>query len=580
MNTGLYAPLLISFNENWRAQKPEFELQITDGDLANAEAHPLCGELLVLCSKRAASLPYFGDEDIIWYTLAPGSNELRQAVVALRAWILPSFGGEKPGDGFVQPGAERNGLGATILAVSVDGYFRWRCRERDFQQVAEKLTLYRALEARRPRRDRPVRSSLYELRARFAAALLVGDRGTAERTIEEIDQQQLDSAANTQFMRIRMWRHFHEFDRIRNHPNLPRLLTQALPSAVERWIRESLPSPETQPAVEAVLESIEPKPNSWHDWFSWLKSGDEVAAESFLTERQSQSVDLISPGDITRFIDALEGFFLDDGLRSRQGALLSQGLAEFLEDFVRESEFPRVGFAELYLAILRLWGALHAGISTRKEHGHVMLELASAALRSNCGISEIPEIIAHWWSARPVPAQLPFLLDAIELLDREHPDRDAPANFWVEAAELVRKDPNYLTHSERELWRRIGQRLGMDSATLQLYIPEAAPEEAVDPLQTSGLRKVAIVCMREKQARDAAQIIAQRTGAAISIVSSGRAGQETEAAVQADVILLVWMATSHAVFRALDEVPRRKLSYVQGTGAASIVRALERWLLN
>ena len=405
----------------------------------------------------------------------------------------------------------------------------------------------------------------------------------AEQIIEEIDQQQIDSAANTQFMRIRMWRHFHEFDRIRNHPDLPRLLTQALPSNVERWIRESLPSPATQPAVETVLESVEtgpsvePEPN-WHDWLSWLKSGDEVAAELFLTQRPSQSVDQISPGDIMRFVDALEGFFLDDALRSRHVELLAQGLAEFLQDFVREQEFPRASFGKLYLAILRLWGALYAGISTRKEHCHVLLELASAALRSNCGISEIPEIIVTWWKARPVPAQLPFLLDAIELLDREHPDRDVPANFWVEAAELVRQNPNYLTYSERELWRRIGQRLGMDPATLQRYIPEAEAGDAVDPLQASGLRKIAIVCMREKQAREAAEMIAKRTGAAVSIVSSGRAGHETESAVQADVILLVWMATSHAVLRAFDKVPRRRLAYVQGTGAASIVRTLEHWV--
>ena|ERR1700693_2161634 len=105
VNTGPYAALLASLNENWRDRKPEFELRITEGELHNAEAHPLHGELLALCSRRAASLPYFGDQDIIWCTLAPCSNDLRQAVVALRAWILPSFGGENPDDGFVPPGA-------------------------------------------------------------------------------------------------------------------------------------------------------------------------------------------------------------------------------------------------------------------------------------------------------------------------------------------------------------------------------------------------------------------------------------------------------------------------------------------
>jgi hypothetical protein len=44
-------------------------------------------------------------------------------------------------------------------------------------------------------------------------------------------------------------------------------------------------------------------------------------------------------------------------------------------------------------------------------------------------------------------------------------------------------------------------------------------------------------------------------------------------------VLIVWSAITHAVFRAFDGVDRERIEYVQGTGAASIVLALERWAI-
>ncbi len=85
--------------------------------------------------------------------------------------------------------------------------------------------------------------------------------------------------------------------------------------------------------------------------------------------------------------------------------------------------------------------------------------------------------------------------------------------------------------------------------------------------------------MRERQAREAAAMISERSGAEIVIVSAKVAGPATNSATTADVVLFVWAATSHAVFRAFDGMDRQRLAYVQGTGAASIVIALERWLV-
>ena len=58
------------------------------------------------------------------------------------------------------------------------------------------------------------------------------------------------------------------------------------------------------------------------------------------------------------------------------------------------------------------------------------------------------------------------------------------------------------------------------------------------------------------------------------------AGAETALACTVDVVLFVWMTSTHAVFRAFDGFDKKQFCYVQGTGASSIVRTLDRWLLN
>jgi hypothetical protein len=193
--------------------------------------------------------------------------------------------------------------------------------------------------------------------------------------------------------------------------------------------------------------------------------------------------------------------------------------------------------------------------------------------------SEVLEFIQGWWSARKVPSQLPFLLDAIELLERDHPDRGAPTNLWFDAAEWIRRSADALTPSEKELWRRVGRRLGVDDETLNAYVLTPPQAAGIDLLANTELHHIAIVSMRERQARDAASQIEGRAGARVTLVTGKTAGPDTLSTQDADVVLVVWMATTHAVFRAYDNVNRKRLCYVQGTGSASIVRTLERFIL-
>ena len=603
MNAGPLASLVSEFAQNWAAQRPALNVSLAGAELDVDSDHPLHGELFALCSGRSASLPFFpASGDVVWCTVAPDADSLRQAVAGLGVWVVPSFGGTASGDGYIRPGSAKGGLASKILAASPDGYYRWRCPRPHSDRVLSKLQLLRSLENVRPARAQPPRPSLYELRARFASALLIGDRAGAEEIIGQLDLFQLETAVNTQFMRIRMWHRFGELDRIRNHPDLPHLLAQPLPPRVRAWIDEAcgastlpaptvpatpVPAPAPPPATAEPVAPVEPEAppapplNTWIDWFGAVKTGRKAEAEAFLQEQRSEDAQDFSAGRVDALCTCLDELALDDVLRSRERSLILPAVGEILERYVRESGFPRSELASFYLHLLRLWCLLHRGNSAGQEHGHVLLELASALLQLNANTSEVCQTLEDWWKAKPAPSQFYFALDAIELMKREVPDPKAAGNLWIEAADVIKRCADELPPADRNVWRRVGEQLGFDQATISQYLPPEAPEEEVaDPLAVAGLQHVAIVCLREHQAKQAAKEIKLRIGAKVSVVSATEAGSETQNARMADVVLFVWLASTHAVFRAFDGFDRRRFCYVQGTGAGSIVRALERWVVS
>jgi vacuolar-type H+-ATPase subunit F/Vma7 len=123
--------------------------------------------------------------------------------------------------------------------------------------------------------------------------------------------------------------------------------------------------------------------------------------------------------------------------------------------------------------------------------------------------------------------------------------------------------------------------VGIDVETTQEMIIEPIEAEEtveIDPLSILNLRKIAVVTLNERAAKQAAEELKSRTGAEVVIVTSTTADDLTKTAESADLILFVWAASTHAVYRTFDHV-RDKLQYVQGTGPSSIVLAAERWAL-
>jgi hypothetical protein len=207
----------------------------------------------------------------------------------------------------------------------------------------------------------------------------------------------------------------------------------------------------------------------------------------------------------------------------------------------------------------------------------MLLTMVEALLRLDGGLeTSLARIIARWWADRPIRSRLEWLGEALELLTDQSISQDY-LSLWFEGAALIKVDSTNLTFADRYLWQRLGRRLGLDAtATAEaLGGTDNASTSATDTIAGAHYKKIAIVTLNERAAREAALQIEARTDATVIIVTDHAAGEGTASAATADVILFVWGATKHAVYRAFDKV-RDRLEYVQGTGSASIVRALER----
>jgi hypothetical protein len=350
---------------------------------------------------------------------------------------------------------------------------------------------------------------------------------------------------------------------------------------------EVLPNPTlaaTLAHADAASVAGPSMPQTWSELLSRLLEGDLAAAERFLAldEVERPSPERLSAAERDAALATLEELLTDPAYTAKANGrwITDVALPAFVEDFVSDRRFPRSELLPLYLQLLRLW-AEHKRGSAYAPDGQLMLLLSSAVLQRTPGHEgEIASLLIGWWRARPVRAALPFLLEALDLV-LEFMASEAPAQqFWLDGASLAARESASLSGTERLLWRRLGLRAGFDERAVDEVLPEAPalPEEQAesDVLRDLGLSKVAIVSLHRRPAEAAAEVLAERTGASVFVVDETVAGPGTRAAQTADVVLFVWAATKHAVFRAFDSV-RDRVVYVPGTGAASIVLALERW---
>lgn len=314
-------------------------------------------------------------------------------------------------------------------------------------------------------------------------------------------------------------------------------------------------------------------PPDWTNVTRWVLEGETGRLADFL-QRVNDVPDDIDPGD-GEFIVEL---FTADGIsgdtaRSRAAETV---LTAVIDAYVCEDLFPRRERLPFYQALLDVWASARE-LSSDAKDGQLLITLAEALLRLDARFEKgVATALGGWWRARPVRSRLVWLSEAISLLTDHSINADYLA-LWYSGAALIRQDSRDQTFDDWLLWRRLGGRLGLDLSVADEALGYRAEEVevAADPLTAVGYAKIAIVSLHERPAVEAAAQIRERTAADVIVVVQHAAGEATASAATADVILFVWGANKHAVYRAFDKV-RDRLEYVQGTGSASIVRALAR----
>ena len=323
-------------------------------------------------------------------------------------------------------------------------------------------------------------------------------------------------------------------------------------------------------------------PQTWTQFVTRLRENDWDGANHFLSLEERPSLDGLKLNEICQVLESLEEMFTDPKIDQDQTGrqIMLGSLPVIIKDFLNDPEFPRASLTGVYRQLFQLW-AQHRRGGASQQDANLLLALAEALLQlDSSSEKEVTESIRAWWGARRVRAMLPFLLSALDLLSELTSERGVCEGLWIDGAELIRIDPQALSPGERMLWRNVGSRIGLDTATIEEFLGLHAEADAgvSDVLTQVKLKKVAIVSLREEPARIAAEIIRQRTGAQVAVVTETHAGAATSNAKTADVVLFVWASTTHAIYRAFDNV-REKLAYVEGKGAVSIVLTLERWAM-
>lgn len=240
--------------------------------------------------------------------------------------------------------------------------------------------------------------------------------------------------------------------------------------------------------------------------------------------------------------------------------------------------FPSQKNIDLYLSVAEALVYVR-GDSASEEDAHLLHGLLAAiANLSAASVDSCTKLLRAWWQLRPVLPRLDWLLAVLDSLAPLHPHPDELVDLWVEAVGLANRKQMILTPSQFRLWKRVSGLLELDEKDVAKDLESLRPlvqEEKSDALANTTWKKIAIVSLQESAAREAARELQSRSEADVIVVTSLVQDSLTKNAKEADVILLVWAACSHAVYRAFDDC-RSRVVYVQGTGTNSIVSAAEQ----
>ena len=310
-----------------------------------------------------------------------------------------------------------------------------------------------------------------------------------------------------------------------------------------------------------------------------VRNGSQTTSRACINNLPDSVLD--DPEWISIGAETLIDIFTDPLVLDKTNCMLvaEEVLLAIIDAVVNSKAFPRHEHSVMYESLIATW-VIARNDSSSEQDGQLLLGLVGAAIEvSATSVTDCESAIRTWWCKRKIISRLPWLIAAIEMLVLNHPKTSSLQDLWIDGADLISRLEISLSKAERNLWQKIGFFVEIDKESIYKMIAEPSEDELgveVDLLKSMHLNKVAVVTLHERAGKQAAEELKSRTGAEIVIVTSTSAGELTKTAESADLILFVWAACTHAVYRSFDHV-RDKLQYVQGTGPSSIILAAERW---
>lgn len=316
----------------------------------------------------------------------------------------------------------------------------------------------------------------------------------------------------------------------------------------------------------------------WRSLLALVRNGSGSGVRRLMEELDAQVLD--DAEFLSGAPDALLELISDPEVDAKTASRLAlqEVLLLLIDTSLSARCFPSLRHLDLYLSLSEALVCLRGSTATDEDAHLLHGLLAAIANLSPKAVDRCAEILRTWWLQRPVLSRLDWLIAVLESLAPLHSEPASMLDLWSLAIELAVRKRMVLSPTQFRTWQRVAALLEISTADAKNDLASLCPPSnttQIDVLREVGWRKIAIVSLQEGAAREAARELQARTGAEVVLVTGLVQDSLTRAAQVADVVLLVWAACTHAVYRAFDDF-RERLVYVQGTGPSSIVAAAER----
>ena len=201
------------------------------------DTHIFAQQVNAFFEGEAITLPYpiYKEDRYAWLTFSENPNKFKKQILDIRSWIIPNYGWEDK-NSLVTKSSKAGSFQEEILQFSPHGYYRWFSKISDGLNILGKLKKAQYLNSKVPQRSSAIELGIVALRREFSMSLANSNFENAASIINEIDKRQLDTAANSNALRIQLLYTTQDYRGIVEFPNLENLIAVRPPRKIKEAI--------------------------------------------------------------------------------------------------------------------------------------------------------------------------------------------------------------------------------------------------------------------------------------------------------------------------------------------------------